>query len=657
MADDNAAKTAVATDDEWEYSSKPKEEDDEWEYHAAVNLPGGTPRLTEAVTSGKAPFIPPTKFEQERPGEGISLKGAGSAALEGIKGLGRGLVNLVDPTSGLSGAGLTAIGLNPRSGTVKERLSEVPIVGAAHEISSAYHDPNAKPWEVPIAGAGSLVGESAEKAREHAARGEGGAIIGEAAVPATVAALSPVVEPAIRGTGRMAGAFRESVGGAIHDPVTGEMTKPAEMISRAAGATVGGATGGGIGSLFGPHGGYIGSGTGITAGGIAGPALMERMFPEPIARTAARETFAKTKALTEANEGAIKENTARDNAAKAESERLQKAAEKAAQDAEDARNQHAQDLMNRQREQDALDRAEKRAHREAETARQQLERERQKELGANEKLKNQHAEDLMRRQKEQDALDKAAKKASDEAQAARDKHAEDLMKRGKEQDALDKEARRAAREAMANRPGIAKMTPPAVAGETNTLQGNATPFGNPQDLITRTKKLVRPGEAPSPEDLKRAGDMTQVPLSRLQLLAKWGDELAKNEINRRVRIEPDLSKAPLPRGEGQPAIPSWKPLIQPEAPASFRAGVERPEEVTPLQKPTKFHSEKAANVASKEATPEQLVEGFRTDKERLEKSRRSASEADKALIDQRLAEINQHLAELTGQKPLNKIRP
>ena len=80
-------------------------------------------------------------------------------------------------------------------------------------------------------------------------------------------------------------------------------------------------------------------------------------------------------------------------------------------------------------------------------------------------------------------------------------------------------------------------------------QGNPTPFptvqklsdlkagGTADDLISRTKKIVRPGEAPTAEDLKRAGDLTQVPLAKLRQLAAWGDELAKNELVRRLRMQ------------------------------------------------------------------------------------------------------------------------
>jgi hypothetical protein len=62
-----------------------------------------------------------------------------------------------------------------------------------------------------------------------------------------------------------------------------------------------------------------------------------------------------------------------------------------------------------------------------------------------------------------------------------------------------------------------------------------TPSGSSQDLITRTKKIVQPGEQPTAEDLKRAGDLTQAPLGRLKILADWGDKLAQNEINRRLK--------------------------------------------------------------------------------------------------------------------------
>jgi hypothetical protein len=59
--------------------------------------------------------------------------------------------------------------------------------------------------------------------------------------------------------------------------------------------------------------------------------------------------------------------------------------------------------------------------------------------------------------------------------------------------------------------------------------------GSPDDLISRTRALVKPGEEPTAADIKRAGDLTQAPLTRLKQLAKWGDRLAQNEINRRLK--------------------------------------------------------------------------------------------------------------------------
>jgi hypothetical protein len=161
----------------------------------------------------------PTQFEKDRPGGGTTgempkggykepslLGGAGTAAWEGIKGIGKGIASTLDPTQGLSGAGLSAIGLNPRSGSVRQRLNEIPIVGAAREARSAFQDPNAGVLDKVTAGPGALVGMSDESARGHAARGESGAIVGEAAVPAAMA-LSPLAtEGAAKGLSAARGA-------------------------------------------------------------------------------------------------------------------------------------------------------------------------------------------------------------------------------------------------------------------------------------------------------------------------------------------------------------------------------------------------------------------------------------------------------------------
>lgn len=58
---------------------------------------------------------------------------------------------------------------------------------------------------------------------------------------------------------------------------------------------------------------------------------------------------------------------------------------------------------------------------------------------------------------------------------------------------------------------------------------------SPDDLISRTRKITIPGDEPTAIDLKRAGDLTQAPLERLKTLAKFGDRLAQNELNRRLK--------------------------------------------------------------------------------------------------------------------------
>lgn len=51
---------------------------------------------------------------------------------------------------------------------------------------------------------------------------------------------------------------------------------------------------------------------------------------------------------------------------------------------------------------------------------------------------------------------------------------------------------------------------------------------------------------------------------------------------------------------------------------------------------TKFRTDKAANTAAVKASPEELADAFRTDKARLEQSRRGASESEKAMIDEQI---------------------
>jgi hypothetical protein len=351
----------------------------------AKNLPGATTRLLEAAGSNPklATMAKPTQFEQEKPGHGptttlagvpLSTEGTGSRAWEGIKGIGGAIANQLDPTSGLSGAGLTAIGLNPRSGTASDRLNEIPIVQAAKEAKAGWERPTdvrAKIGEAATSGLGAFLGMSGEEAARHAERGETGEILGQAVVPAAAAIGGELARiPAVRRTagsvadvaGAPLTAVRERVGGAIHDPVTGDLTKGAQTMSQATGAAIGGTAGGLLGSLAGHPGMYVGGATGVTAGGLAGPALVERAFPEPAARVAAREKFLKDKIITEAQEGAAKENRAREIAQKrietqneAKLREAEQARQKELADAERLKEQHAQSLMRRGKEQEAIE--------------------------------------------------------------------------------------------------------------------------------------------------------------------------------------------------------------------------------------------------------------------------------------------------------------
>jgi hypothetical protein len=132
----------------------------------------------------------PTKFEQERTPKGS----AGEGAWNVLSSLPGGIASMLDPTTGLSGAALAAVGLNPRSGGVKERLGEIPAVKAVEEMHSASKDPDTAPWEVPVAGLGALVGKSAERGREQARHAESGLIAGEALTEGGLVAASPALE-------------------------------------------------------------------------------------------------------------------------------------------------------------------------------------------------------------------------------------------------------------------------------------------------------------------------------------------------------------------------------------------------------------------------------------------------------------------------------
>lgn len=514
--------------DKWEqYAAPPKA--DEWDKYATggtgrtdnttPEIPGFFARLAQS-----SPIPIPTSTEELK-----SL--AKSVAMLAANPIMAGRKMAVDYSRNLGGAVRNE---KQQYAEARQNIREGgPVLANIGKMGSA--DLNTALQAVPIIGPSiQTAGEDVYKKNYAGAAGGLTGVAAQLALPKIIEA-APKADRAITSA-------REAVGTKIHTP-EGALTPGAEQLARGAGAAVGGTVGAATGSVVGPYGTYAGAGIGTTTGALLGPSLMERMFPEAKSAVEARARYDLAKTITEAQDSAIRTNKAFDTAAARKAAQLEKQARDAADEAIAARDQHAQDLMDRQAAQDKLDAAAAKAtnaaarnQRQMEAAHakaiKEIEKARQADLGSAEKLKNQHAEDLMRRQKEQDALDKTAQEATQDASDARDQHAQDLMERQKQQDALDKKAVLAAREAAKHRP-TAKLHLGTRTPTGDLPQGNPTPFG--QDLISRMRKIVLPGEEPSAADLKRAGDLTQVPLPKLKTLASWGDELAKNEINRRLR--------------------------------------------------------------------------------------------------------------------------
>lgn len=187
-------------------------------------LPGATPRL-KAATGGKA-LKPVTGFEKSVTGKGPSEEGIGGEIWEGAKGVASGIGSILDPTRGLSGAALTGLGINPRGGDVSERLGEVPIVGAYKEAKAAYQDPRTsgldKATDVALAPVGAMLGLSSSASREAGFAGEGGKVLGQAAVPVGAAIAGEVAPHVIPPVARTAAKTIKKVGEPFHIGMTGE---------------------------------------------------------------------------------------------------------------------------------------------------------------------------------------------------------------------------------------------------------------------------------------------------------------------------------------------------------------------------------------------------------------------------------------------------
>jgi len=156
----------------------------------------------------------PTPLEKGVTGEGISAKGFGTGAWNAIKGMVPSAppgttVNPLNPDfwtgKNLWGSGNTFGGLlnvDPSKGTAAQMGTEAAT--EYQRARAAGTNPLAAGYSAAISGAGPLVGVSDLAQQELAARGEGGQIIGQSAVPAALAAL-PFVSESLKGAGKAAG--------------------------------------------------------------------------------------------------------------------------------------------------------------------------------------------------------------------------------------------------------------------------------------------------------------------------------------------------------------------------------------------------------------------------------------------------------------------
>jgi hypothetical protein len=207
----------------------------------------------------------PTQFEKDRPGSGISLQGAGSAALDTLKSM-----IPPDPTGGNSLLSKEAwLGTGPKIDPKNSGIAQMGKEASAEykRARAAGTNPVAAGYSAAISGAGPLAGVSDLQQQAQAERGEGGKIIGESAVPAMMA-TAPLVAPLV-GEGLLRGrtllqnaAYREL-------PTKGapQLTPGATTVGRLGGIAAGHVTG--I-----PFGGEL-------AGFALGPNLLKAILGKP----------------------------------------------------------------------------------------------------------------------------------------------------------------------------------------------------------------------------------------------------------------------------------------------------------------------------------------------------------------------------------------
>ena len=344
------------------------------------------------------------------------------------------------------------------------------------------------------------------------------------------------------------------------------------LLKSYAGSEVGKRAGGWIGGMLGDE--QTGEQVGSVGGAIAGPFVSNGTFAklpfvgraivgndafseELAARKVAQRNadikaglrsgpeavdpeYVQQKTITEAQEKAIAENKRIDRANQIASDRAQKAADKTAQDLQDARDQHAEDLMRRQAQQDKLDAAKAKA----DNALMRAQRAAQEKQGADMAKEVEYNKELSRKATEAAEINrqmdaKATEQANAKLQAAHDAHAKNLkdLETARQKELSDRARLNDQWGSALNRRADSGVE---VAGQDDEPPLQAAPVGGPQtgsqDLISRATKIRISGEQPTAEDLKAAGDMTQVPDDVLRVLAKNGDMLAKREYeNRRLK--------------------------------------------------------------------------------------------------------------------------
>jgi hypothetical protein len=180
-----------------------------------------------------------------------------------------------------------------------------------HGLKGLMYDPL-----MPVTGTASQFEQAVRSGSPGQIVGALAGILGGAEAPEGARIPGRAVETA-RTVAKAPGEAREAVGARIHTP-EGELTPGAQRASEVAGGGMGFAAGHAVG-------GPIGGGIGAAAGARLGPSLVERIFPEPKTLTQMREQAARYQQLADDLMQRGKEQEALDRKAAAEQLRTERA--------------------------------------------------------------------------------------------------------------------------------------------------------------------------------------------------------------------------------------------------------------------------------------------------------------------------------------------